>query len=95
MIDLTAALWLLWPLVAFAPSPPKAPPPPPPPPSRSDAEIQAEKVQAATALRRRRGRSSQILAGERVPGGSVAGASGLAGSAAPALPGGGLTKLGG
>jgi len=68
---------ILVPVLAFSPSPPKAPPPPPPPPGKSDAEIQAEKVVAAKAIKRRRGRASTILAGE---GGGLAPAAETPGS---------------
>ena len=44
---------------------PSAPPPPPPPPARSDADIQAERAKTAAEIRKRRGRASQILAGEQ------------------------------
>lgn len=68
MIDLTALLLLL-PLFAFSsPKAPAPPPPPPPPPGKTDAEIQAERVVAAKAIRRRRGRASTILAGEQSGG---------------------------
>jgi len=69
---------ILVPVLAFSPSPPKAPPPPPPPPGKSDAEIQAEKVVAAKAIKRRRGRASTILAGEG--GGALAPAAETPGS---------------
>ena len=37
----------------------------PGPPSRSDADIQAERAKTAALARQRRGRASQILAGEQ------------------------------
>ena len=49
----------------FGGSTPKAPPPPPPPPARSDLDIQAERSKQAALVRQRRGRASQILAGEQ------------------------------
>lgn len=76
------ALWLLLPLLAFGGAP-KAPPPPPPPPEKTDSEIQRERATAAAMARRRKGRGSQILAGEQL--------------GAPASPqvGGGKESLGG
>ena len=65
MIDLTLLGLLLLPVVAFGGRVPSPPPPSPPPPSKSDREIQEEEARAGLAIRRRRGRSSQILAGER------------------------------
>ena len=59
MIDLTLLGLLLLPVVAFGGRVPSPPPP------KSDREIQEEKARAGLAIRRRRGRSSQILAGER------------------------------
>ena len=91
MIDSVIGLFLLLlPVLAFSPSPPKAPPPPPPPPGKSDAEVQAEKVQAARAIKRRRGRASTILAGE---GGGAPVAGTRLGDVAPSA-GAGKTTLG-